>query len=340
MSGTKAVVSAGSPGRSAGRRVRADTLLYAVIVQIGLLLVTVFIVVLRPSAAVDPAFEGKPTIRMPQRELEHRVALAEFQQMAASPMQIERLSTSALTPDGLPPMPAVPRGEFSPLENASFLNTDTQALLAQAGLSGALDGIKSAASAAAFFGVEDLGERIVIVVNTSASVMRKARNKGYTVERIQQEVIRLIEGLDPGTRFGLIQFSQGVRSFASFLVPATAANRSAAAGWIPENLRGNPPIGPDQAWFGHEAAFQAALALQPDILFLVTDGVLNRRTGSPGHWSYPEIPFPVFQSTLDRFEGELPEPPRIHVIGFEMKPEDAAHMRSLARSHGGQVREF
>ena len=170
--------------------------------------------------------------------------------------------------------------------------------------------------------------------------MRKGRNKGYTDERIQQEVIRLIEGLDPGTRFGLIQFSQGVRSFASFLVPATAANRAAAAGWIPENLRGNPPIGPDQAWFGHEAAFQAALALQPDILFLVTDGVLNRRTGSSGHWSYPEIPFPVFETTLERFEGELPEPPRIHVIGFEMKTEDAAHMRSLARSRGGQVREF
>ena len=87
MIGTNAVVTTGSPGRSAGRRVRADTLLYAILVQLGLLLVTVFIVVLHPSATVDPAFEGKSTIRLPQRELEHRVALAEFQQMAASPMQ-------------------------------------------------------------------------------------------------------------------------------------------------------------------------------------------------------------------------------------------------------------
>ena len=340
MIGTNPAVTAGSPKQSLGRRVRADTLLYAVLVQVGLLLLTVFIVVLRPSGAADPAFEGKSTIRLPQRELEHRVALAEFQQMAGNPLQIERLSTAALLPDGLPPLPALPRSEFNPLENAEFLTTDTNALLAQAGLTGALDGIKSAASAAAFFGVEDLGERIVIVVNTSASVMRKARNKGYTVERIQSEVQRLIDSLDPGTRFGLIQFSQGVRSFASFLAPATAANRSAAAAWIPGNLRGNPPVLAEQVLFGHEAALEAALALQPDVIFLVTDGVLNRRTRASDRWAYPEIPYTTFAATVGRFEQDLPSPPRIHVVGFEMRPDDAVNMRRLARDHGGQVREF
>ncbi len=340
MTETKAATQGMSRIRLGGRRVRVDTLVYAILVQVGLLLLTVFIVVLRPTGTADPAFKGKPTLRLPQRELEHRVALAEFRQMASTPMQIERLSTSALVPDGLPPMPAVPRSAFNPLENAQFLTADTDALLAQAGLSGALDGIKSAASAAAFFGVEDSGERIVIVVNTSASVMRKARNKGITVERIQAEADDLIEGLDSGTRFGLVQFSQGVRRFASFLAPATASNRAAAAAWIPEHLRGNPPISADQDLFGHEAAFDAAFALQPDVIFLVTDGVLNRRTRVSGRTTYPVIPFETLLSTLSRLERDLPRRPRIHVIGFEMKAADAENMRRLARLYGGQVRSF
>ena len=53
----------------AGRRIRADTLAYAILVQVGLLLLTVFIVILRPSNPEDPAFEGKKTVRLPQREL-------------------------------------------------------------------------------------------------------------------------------------------------------------------------------------------------------------------------------------------------------------------------------
>ena len=121
------------------------------------------------------------------------------------------------------------------------MTANTDALLAQSRLYGALGGIKSVVSAAAFFGVEDQGERIVIVVNTSASVMRKARNRGYTIERIQAELLRLIDGLESGTRFVLVQFSQGVRQFASFVAPATASNRAGGIGMDPIQPDGQPP---------------------------------------------------------------------------------------------------
>ena len=132
------------------------------------------------------------------------------------------------------------------------MTANTDALLAQSRLYGALGGIKSAVSAAAFLGVEDQGERIVIVVNTSASVsvMRKARNRGYTIERIQAEVLRLIDGLESGTRFVLVQFSQGVRQFASFVAPATASNRASGIGMDPIQPDGQPPgqAGTDLLW--------------------------------------------------------------------------------------------
>ena len=73
--------------------------------------------------------------------------------------------------------------------------------------------------------------------------------------------------------------------------------------------------------------------LQPDVIFLITDGVLNRKTVS-----YPEIPYETFLSPVRQFERNLSDRPRIHIIGFEMKPDDAANMGRLASSFGGQVR--
>ena len=74
----------------------------------GLLLVgTGFVVVFAPRFSSDPEFVAKKTIYLPQRELEHRVALAELRQLSTPPAMISKLATSALLPDSLPDMPAL-----------------------------------------------------------------------------------------------------------------------------------------------------------------------------------------------------------------------------------------
>jgi hypothetical protein len=266
--------------------------------------------------------------------------VAEFQQAAAKPLPLEKLATSALLPPDLPALPTVPKMEFNPLENSEFLARDAQALLAQSGLSGAMAGLKTASSTAAFFGVEDSGERIVIIVNTSVSVRHKAQRRGVSWDRIQQEVTGVIDRLDGGTLFAIVQFSQGVRVFPDFLAPATAGNRAAARTWAQANLKGNPPVADDAAWFGHEAAFAAAFELEPDVIFLVTDGVLDRREVSGGRVSYPQISYETLLASLRGFQRGAARDVRIHVVGFELKPSDAAGMRALARAYRGQVREF
>lgn len=325
---------------SSGRRWRTGTIVAAVGVQALLLALAVFIVVVRPGWKTETNFAAKKTIYLPQRELEHRVAVAEFQQAAATPLQLEKLVTSALLPPDLPAMPTVPRVDFNPLDNADFMTRDAQALLAESGLSGALGGLKSASSTAAFFGVEDSGERIVIAVNTSVSVRNKAQRRGVTWDQLQDEVINLIARLDGGTLFAIVQFSQGVRVFPDFLAPATAANREAAEVWVRERLRGNPPVTPDQAWLGHEAALEAALRLEPDVVFLVTDGVLNRREKSGGRVTYPEIRYETFVASVRSFQRASSRRARIHVIGFEVRPDDAENLRRLTREFHGQLREF
>jgi hypothetical protein len=323
-----------------GRRPVGRTLLYAVAAQLALLVAAVYVVVMEPFAREEPAFEVRAAPLLPQRQLEHAAAVAELQQAASRPQLLERLATSALLPTGLPPLPAVPTGDTSPFDPAETLAGDAQALLAQSGLMGALGGLRSTASVAGFFGVQDSGERIVVIVNTSASVVRKARNRGVSIERIQQELVDLVRALEPGTQFGVVQFSQGVRTFADYLAPATQANKDEIARWVPQNLRGNPPLAPTQTFFGHEAAFEAAFSLRPDVVFLVTDGTLNRRTVASGRTTYPTIPYETFARSLRDFQRRAGIQPRVHVIGFEMGPAETQAMRRLARDFGGQIREF
>lgn len=323
-----------------GRRPAGRTVLYAVAAQVALLLAAVYVVVMEPFTRAEPAFEARTAIHLPQRQLEHAAAVAELQQAASRPQLLERLATSALLPSGLPALPAVPTGDATPFDPAETLAGDAQALLAHSGLMGALGGLRSAASVAAFFGVRDSGERIVVAVNTSASLVNKARNRGVSIERIQQELVELVRALDAGTQFGVVQFSQGVRVFADYLAPATQANKDEIARWVPRNLRGNPPITPTQTTFGHEAALEAAFALRPDVIFLVTDGTLNRRTVVGSRTTYPVVPYETFVRALRDLQRRAGVQPRIHVIGFEMGPAETQAMRRLARDFGGQIREF
>lgn len=332
---------AGAPPDSpVRRRFRKDTLVYAVVVQAAVLLVAVSIVVIRPLIRSEPEFVASSVVHLPQRELEHRAAVAELQQMAGGVPPLDKLVTQALLPPELPALPAVPRTEFSMGEPADVLVRDAQAMLAQAGLSGSVSGLKNVASTAAFFGVEAEGERIAIVVNTSVSVRNKAQRRGVSWGRIQDEVTGVIDRLDGGTLFALVQFSQGVRVFPETLAPATAANREAMRTWVRENLRGNPPVDSSSDSFGHEAAFSAALALDPDVIFLVTDGVLDRRELKGGRVIYPQIPYSELISRVRDARRSSPRRLQVHVIGFEMKPSDAEGMRRLASEYGGQVRAF
>src|SRR5690606_3183234 len=139
--------------------------------------------------------------------------------------------------------------------------------LAGAGLASLAGSVSGKASAAEFFGLRDSGERIVILVNTSASVVRKAQKRGVSIDQLHDQVVGLVEGLGSGTLFGIVQFSQGARAFSDWVAPALKRNKALAAEWAREELRGNPKI-ESEAQLGHEAGFHLAMALRPDVIFL------------------------------------------------------------------------
>jgi len=198
---------------------------------------------------------------------------------------------------------------------------------------------KGSSSAASFFGVQDSGRRIVIVVNTSASVVRKARNQGVSIEAIHEEVVSLIDNLDSGTLFGIVQFSQGSRRFAPYLAPAISRNKEAASHWTRKEMRGNPKV-ESELLLGHEGGLKLAVDMEPDLIFLVTDGVLNKRVRVDGAYKYPEIPYEILIGSVEADLRRSGARTRIHAIGFELNDKDRRGLERLTRRFGGTLREF
>jgi len=102
-------------------------------------------------------------------------------------------------------LPDLPQSDFKPIErNPASLQSD--ALLGQSGILGALQGLQTESSSASLFGIEDSGQRILILFDNSASVLNKASKAGVSTDRFVKELTTLINGLNANTLFGLIPF--------------------------------------------------------------------------------------------------------------------------------------
>ncbi|MEM9159648.1 MAG: hypothetical protein AAGB46_11405 [Verrucomicrobiota bacterium] len=322
-------------GRS--RKRVGGTLFYALLIQGVLLLGTLFVIVLDPPEKDPPVFTGKGLAAPQKDEREAKRKLDRFMERTSRPIFADRLTANRSLLDDLPALPALPADafDFDGAEGAVF--EETGGFLGESGLSQIAAMGSEARTAASFFGVRDTGTKIVIVVNTSASVVRKAREAGVSIEAIQDEVAKMVEGLSGNASFGIVQFSQGARQFAPYLAPAIAGNKEAAIDWVRNELRGNPRI-EDKTLLGHEAGLEAALDLGADLVFLVTDGVLNKRVKKNGKYSYPEISYDVLISGMERAMRNKGLKPKVHVVGFQVREKDSAGLERLVRRFRGSLK--
>ncbi|MFC0538627.1 hypothetical protein ACFFKJ_22060 [Pelagicoccus mobilis] len=315
-------------------------MLIALAAQVAVLLVSVFVMVDRDAVVDPPSFSGERVVEVARSEEKRLDRVRELSRRMSKPRSFQPLAVEQSFRNDLPALPVMPKADLDLDRLESSLIAEAQDSLMGGVLSDLSGQLGSAESAAEFFGVKDSGRRIVIVVNTSASVVRKAAAKGVSIERLQDEALRLVEGLQAGTLFGLVQFSQGTKVFSEHLAPALVRNKRALKEWIARELRGNPKI-EDQELLGHEAALALALRWQPDLVFLVTDGSLNRRTlKAGGGYAYPKISFDELLRFADRQVLETGARPTLHVIGFELGEGEREGLERLAKRFRGSVREL
>ncbi len=153
-------------GSRTRRKSRLFSLTQAILVIALILLCARFVTVLVTSFREEPAFTAPKTIYLPQRELEHQMAVTEFQNAAATPATIPALTTESLLAN-MPALPQIPNVDFTPVENEVMVSSG--ALFGESGLMGALGAISSEASSVSFLGITEEAARFVIIVDVSDS---------------------------------------------------------------------------------------------------------------------------------------------------------------------------
>lgn len=272
------------------------------------------------DASSIPIDEGRYVIRVnPSRELdEPRLQVVEItipspaQVMANGPVsQPISAPTVEIDPGALPPAVTL----------ASFLSSRTSpvgeaiALLGHAGLGIAADEQGQAGSE--FFGVRASGNRFVFVVDCSRSMDEGSKWRDAT-----RELVAALDRLTPEQFFYVVFFDGQThpmfssRSPEPELLPTTAENRQRFFQWL------------DTVELGYNTrpagAMQLALQLQPDAVFLLSDGAFEDQTAAI-----------LRQKNLVRKDGRRVPQVIVHTIGFHNR-EAQRVLQRIADENGGR----
>ena len=335
--------------RKANRRSITGAVMASIVVHAILAVIAGIWVVASYIQNDPPQFEAPPppVIKIPPQTKQHRVNLAAHTALAAKPTFKARLVSLRPTEFALPEAPQVSIDNML-VPDPSTIATSMVTGLAGAAGAGAGSGLGLAGAGGQglgtgidFMGIRANGQRILLLFDVSGSVVNKANASDMTLAKIKEETISLIDGLPANSRFGIIQFVRNYKIFQDELVPATVPNRELARDWIDNEWRetgtmprgGRGVISPEPN--GLLPILRKAYEMQPDVVFLISDGAFWRST--PTNAKIPADEFEALFRDLNRSEaGRVP----LHFIGFEMRPDDKRFWERLARRQGGSLKEM
>jgi len=326
----------------ADQRKRLRSLVLKIIVVVILLHVAAGIiagifVVARYFTASPAQFEIKKDIRLPAKEREHRMNMAEFDALTPKPSFNDQLASLRPTDFALPNLPKVPLDQMLPLDPSELIADSVASLVGTAGLGGGgagVDGLGGSGGGLSFMGIQTNAKRIVLAFDVSKSVVNKMARSSTSMKDIKAETLRLIEAMPANSRFGIVQFTQNYQMFKEELVPASETNKQAARDWIErewteEGTLQKRGVVPNPE--GLLGVLRAVDKLKPDALFLISDASFQNRTSG----AIKTIPHREFE----KYFQTRPENYPIHFIAFEAKPEDRKFWRRIASHTGGKFKE-
>ena len=277
-----------------------------------------------------------PTVKIPPPEPERSpnpAAAAGGAPRAAFADQIQALRPGKIKLPSLPKIPLL--GSKASLEALPPSNLLAGADLGGAGVpGGGLGG--GTGTGVSFLGVHTNSKRIVLMYDVSTTVARAAARAGVPMERIRDETATLIANLGVNTRFTLVEFARNYAFFSPELLPATKTNRAAAHRWLHTYfaVNGSFPQGTPGTVTGSPGflvALEAVFRLQPDSVFIISDGSMQR-----GQRGNDTIPVVEIEARLTQFQQALPQPSGIFFIGVGVTPENEKALRKALLHAGGR----
>jgi len=303
------------------------------------------LVVARYFMPPPATFEIQRDIRLPAKQREHRMNLAEFDAMTPKPSFNDRLQSLRPTDFALPELPKVPMDQMLPLDPSAIVSDQISSMVGTAGLGGGGDGaggLGGKGQGISFLGVESSGRRILLLYDVSTTVTNAVARAGIPMDRIREETKKLLGGLGIDTRFGMGQFARNYAFFRPEMLPATDPNRAEANHWLEKWFTTKGSMNPSTPAIvtgspGFIEVLRAAYRqLQPDVIFIISDGGFYSGSGTD------KIPYEEIEKAVADLQKTLPEEAKINFIGVGMKADDRSGMRRIIARHGngGKFREI
>lgn len=301
-------------------------------------------VVARYLAPPPAKFESRRVVRIEPETREHQMALAAFEAAAPAPAFDHRLTTSRLLDKGLPDLPKIPIEQMMPVDPSAVI-ADSVFSLAGKGLTGLGAGIGAGGSgdAMSFFGIQDTGRSVVVMIDVSGSMFLRLGEGSFNA--VKEQAAALIAGLGINSRFGIVVWSGGAGRWKEECIPAADANKAEAITLIRDGLTANAYRRLDSlcrhvlregpGGTRHDLALRQAFAMRPEIIYMLSDG--NALMGET------VIPTDDLLALAGQLQRSLAKEARLHTIYFMTGPDKAAErelLKILAARNGGRFTDF
>lgn len=339
MTSATALIEESKGVRTRRRRLIVSVIAGAIVVHVIGGIIAAVVIVARYFQPPPATFVVQKDVRLPAKEREHKMNMSAFDAAAPKPSFNDKLQSARPTAFALPDLPKVPLDQMLPLDPSAIVSDQVTSLAGVAGLGSGgqgLGGMGGTGAGINFLGVNVTAKRILFMYDISVTVANAAAREGMPMTRIRDETARLLDGLGVNTRFGMCEFARNYAFFRNELLPATDPNRAAAKDWltryfatdgamprgVPNTVTGSP---------GFLIALEAAFKLQPDVIFIISDGDLQRGSGTTTQITPEEI-----ERELARLQKTLPQQAKVHFIGVGMKPDiERGIRRAITRQGGG-----
>ncbi len=326
------------------RKLVVKIILIVIALHVGFGVIAGILVVARYLLPPPATFEIQKDIRLPAKEREHKMNMAEFDAMTPKPSFNDRLQSLRPSDFALPELPKVPMDQMLPLDPSAIVSDQVSSMVGTAGMGDGGDGgsgMGGGGNGVSFLGIESNGTRILLLYDVSSTVNSAVARAGVPMDRIREETKKLLSGLGINSRFGLGQFARNYAFFRPELLPATDGNREEASAWLDEwfategSMRQNTPA-IVRGSPGFIELMRSAFKLHPDVIFVISDGGFYAGSGTSA------IPYEDIDKAIGELQKTLTEPARINFIGVGMKPENQRGIRRIISKHGsgGKFREM
>ena len=236
----------------------------------------------------ESTFVGQPPPQKPYepRKLEFKVKVSKQQRSSSRPSMAPRMVSARPSAISLPEIkmdPKIVKTSFQP-KFKSFSGTGLGAGL---GTGYGLGGFGPGVSTFDFFGIKGKGERIVILVDVSVSMIEEEKGgpKGY--QRVKERIGKVIDALTEGSMFNVIVFADAASIWEKEMQVATEDNKTRGKQFLksfntegnfgltsgnitPPNVGGPPTAGGTTRL---DLALAEAFAQGADTILIISDGL-------------------------------------------------------------------